>query len=191
MMNIVGVDEVGRGCMAGPLVVAGVVLPEYHSIEGLRDSKLLSEIQRRKLAVHIRQTALAIGIGWIDANIVDSLGLTKATSMAINQVLNTLSLDYDTVLIDGNYDYLPTNDKSRNIINGDATIPCISAASIIAKVSRDEYMRQLDKKYPLYGFGRHVGYCTKEHIRQLTYHGVSDLHRKSFRPVAKLLVDSV
>jgi len=184
-MVIVGIDEVGRGCLAGPLVAAAVVLERR--INGLKDSKLLSREQREKVAVRIRLKAAAIGLGWVEPQLVDSLGLTAASRLAMQQALNQISVAYDQVIIDGSYNYLVGNDKVSTIIKADQTVKAVSAASIIAKVARDNYMRRICIRYPQYGFDSHVGYGTPQHLLMLKQHGVSELHRRSYAPVAALL----
>jgi len=180
----VGIDEVGRGCLAGPLVVAAVVLPRR--IRGLKDSKLLTRRQRELLTVTIEKRALGIGLGWIPAPDVDRLGLTEATRQAAQAALDQITCAYDEVIIDGNYNYLRGNPKSRTLVKADMTIPAVSAASIVAKVARDTYMIEMSAKFPLYQFEKHVGYGTRLHRELLKLHGACELHRQSFRPVGLL-----
>ncbi len=180
---IVGIDEVGRGCWAGPLVAAAVVLPA--PLHGLRDSKKLTAIQRERLARIIRKHATAIGIGWIPAAEVDELGLTNAVGRAMRQALMQIDTPYDRIVLDGNYNFLP--DLSADaIVKADDTVPEVSAASIIAKVARDNYMAHMSQLYPAYQFDRHVGYGTALHKELLRLHGICDLHRLSYRPVKML-----
>lgn len=184
-MLIVGIDEVGRGCWAGPLVAGAVILDK--PIDGLKDSKLLSKKERERLAIIINEKALAVGLGWVEAATIDAQGLNVATGLAMKQALDHIKLDYDQVIIDGNYNFLKDNPKSVSLIKADQTIDAVSAASIIAKVARDQYMANQAAQYPNYGFEKHVGYGTKLHLERLKLYGVSSLHRRSFKPVSSLL----
>jgi ribonuclease HII len=183
-MIIVGVDEVGRGCLAGPVVAAAVALLE--PIPGLRDSKKLSKKQRETLDIVIREQALAIGIGWVDPGTIDISGITTAVKMAMEQAVAAITHEYDSVIVDGNYNYLPDNPKSQAVIRADDSVPAVSAASIVAKVARDNYMAEMAMTYPDYGFERHVGYGTAYHLQQLNVLGASDIHRISFEPLRSL-----
>lgn len=186
----VGIDEVGRGCWAGPLVVAAVVLPGR--IRGLKDSKLLTKQQREVLAKKVHAKALAVGMGWIEPAEVDRLGLTKATSLAAEQALAQIQCEYQEIIIDGNFNYLKGNVKAKAIIKADRTVPAVSAASVVAKVARDNYMVEIAGKYPHYKFETNVGYGTKLHREMVALHGACDLHRISWRPFQKkLVVDSL
>jgi ribonuclease HII len=184
-MVTVGIDEVGRGCWAGPLVVGAVILNE--PIAGLRDSKKLTKGRREKLATEIEARAAAIGLGWSQPNEIDELGLTAAITLATKRALERIAMEYDRIIIDGNLNYLQGNPKARAVIKADDSVPAVSAASIIAKVARDKYMSEIAGSYPDYGFTRHVGYGTALHLERLKLHGASDLHRRSFKPVAALL----
>jgi ribonuclease HII len=184
-MIVVGIDEVGRGCWAGPVVAGAVILKR--PIPGLKDSKLLSKKQREQLALIIEQEALAIGLGWVDAGKLDEIGLTAAVGLAMRQALEQISLDYDEVIIDGHFNFLVNNPKARAVIKADSSVPAASAASILAKVARDNYMAEIAAKYPQYGFDKHVGYGTALHLANLRLHGVTVLHRRSFKPVGALL----
>jgi ribonuclease HII len=184
-MVIAGIDEVGRGCWAGPLLAGAVVLNQ--PINGLKDSKQLSRQQRERLAAEIRLMAPAIGVGWVTAAEVDDIGLTAAVGLAMQRALAQITVPYDEVIIDGNFNFLPENAKAKTLVRADATIPAVSAASIIAKVARDQYMAEIAGQYPDYGFERHVGYGTALHLQRLKLHGVSDLHRRSFKPVQALV----
>jgi ribonuclease HII len=183
-MVVVGVDEVGRGCLAGPLVVGAVILPA--DIAGIKDSKMLTRMQRERLAALILEQG-SCGVGWASPAEVDELGLTAATSLALTRALERLIPEYDEIIIDGSVNYLPDNPKARTVIKADLTIPVVGAASIIAKVARDDYMRVAAARYPDYGFESHVGYGTALHLERLKAHGVSDLHRRSFKPVRALV----
>lgn len=180
-MIIVGIDEVGRGCWAGPLVAGAVILK--HPIVGLADSKVLTKQRRTELAQQIEAEALAFGLGWVAPEFIDMYGLTLSVQRAMQQALAAINAPYDSVIIDGNYNYLPHEPKASVLIKADATVPAVSAASIIAKVARDHYMELAAKGYPGYGFERHVGYGTKLHIAGLETLGVCALHRKSFKPI--------
>ena len=184
MAIVVGVDEVGRGCWAGPLVVAAVVLEKR--IRGLADSKLLTRQQREKLAVRIHERAVAVGMAWIPAIDVDRLGLTQATRLAAEQALSQITCDYDEIIMDGNYNYLSQNPNAKAIIKADNSVAAVSAASIIAKVARDQYMRDQAKTFPQYGFDKHVGYGTRLHQELLALHGACELHRLSWKPLKAL-----
>ncbi len=191
-MLTVGIDEVGRGCWAGPLVAGAVIMPPgfllpAEALWKLGDSKLLSKKQRDLADTEIRKVALAVGIGWVDAAIIDSVGITAAVRLAMSQALEKINIDYEEVVIDGNYNFLPEIINSRALVKADATVPGVSAASIVAKVARDNYMTNIINKYPGYGFEKHVGYGTALHMAGLKEHGVSDLHRRSFKPIKALL----
>lgn len=180
-MVVLGIDEAGRGCWAGPLVAAAVILDK--PIPGLKDSKKTTKLQRSKLAKTIRLQARAIGVGWVSASQVDALGLTKATSLAMNLALKSANSDFECIIIDGNYNYLPDLDNVETMIRADSQIAEVSAASIIAKTERDKYMLRMAKKYPAYGFDKHVGYGTSAHMLSIKENGLCDLHRRSFRPI--------
>lgn len=182
---ILGVDEVGRGCWAGP-VVAGAVLLDT-PMRGLRDSKKLTKLQREKLDVRIRKKAVAFGIGWATPTEIDEIGLTAAVGLAMERAVAEITLPYDELIIDGNYNFLPAMLGSKCIVKADDTVPAVSAASIIAKVARDAYMSNIATQYPGYAFERHVGYGTLAHQAALQALGVCDLHRRSFAPIRTLL----
>ena len=156
-------------------------------IEGLKDSKKLSKKQRERLAAEIRVRADAIGLGWVGPAEIDELGLTEAVRLAMRRALEAVDAAYDEIIIDGNLNFLADNPKARAVIKADDSVSAVSAASIVAKVARDDYMSEIAGKYPDYGFGQHVGYGTALHLERLKLHGVSRLHRRSFRPVAALL----
>lgn len=184
-MVTVGVDEVGRGCWAGPLVAGAVILSR--PIAGLKDSKKLTKKQREAFAGQIHENALAVGLGWAGPDEIDRLGMTAAIRLAMRRALELLDADYDEIIIDGNFNFLKDNPKAGALIKADDSVPAVSAASIVAKVARDDYMAEVADKYPDYGFPSHVGYGTSLHIERLKLYGVSDLHRRSFKPVAALL----
>ncbi len=186
----VGLDEVGRGCWAGPLVAAAVVLAR--SIDGLRDSKKLSKKKRELLAAQIHASASGVGIGWVTPAEVDTLGLTKAVQLAMLRAMKQITCDYDEIIIDGNMNFFKNvvglkTENIQTIIRADDTVPTVSAASIVAKVARDTYMADIATQYPDYGFERHVGYGTAIHLAALKQYGVTELHRKSYKPIQELL----
>jgi len=184
-MSIVGIDEVGRGCWAGPLVAGAVLLDK--PIIGLKDSKKLTKKQRESLATIIKAEALSYGLGWVDAATIDQIGLTEAVRLAMRQALEQITAAYDEVIIDGHLNFLSDVPKTSALIKADDSIPAVSAASIVAKVARDHYMAELDERYAAYEFDKHVGYGTALHLEKLRLHGVSDLHRTSYKPIRALL----
>ncbi len=180
---IAGVDEAGRGPLAGSVVAAAVILNPACPINGLNDSKKLSARKREYLAEEIQAKALAWAIGRAEVAEIDQLNILQATFLAMQRALEALPRQAKEVWVDGNA-YPPLKNWTfRAIVGGDALIPAISAASILAKVARDAEMLELDKQYPQYGFARHKGYPTKQHLQALQEHGISPYHRLSFRPV--------
>jgi ribonuclease HII len=190
-MVTVGIDEVGRGCWAGPLVAAAAVLPEnyrmFESLPKLRDSKKLSKSQRKIADLWLRRNLSSFGIGWVWPKEIDELGLTESVRLAFSRALEGIAIEYDELILDGNINYFKDNPKSKAIIKADDSVPCVSAASIIAKVARDTYMTGLGESYACYAFDKHVGYGTVAHITALKKYGVSDIHRLSYKPVRALL----
>lgn len=177
---VAGVDEAGRGCLAGPVVAAAVMLPENHSITTLQDSKQLSESKRTQAYNALQQINCPIGIGIIAPQIIDEVNILQATYQAMHQAINNLSEKPAALLIDGNR-FKPFPGISHScIVKGDATYSAIAAASIIAKVSRDEYMKAQHEKYPMYGWLQNKGYPTKKHREAIKKYGPSPLHRLSF-----------
>lgn len=187
-MQIAGIDEVGRGCWAGPLVAGAVVLRQ--PIAGLKDSKKLSKKERERLAVIIHAEALAVGLGWVWPEDIDNIGITTAVKRAMGEALAQVTCTYDEVIIDGHINFLPEARGSRPVIKADDLFPAVSAASIVAKVARDKYMAQQAVLYPEYGFEKHVGYGTALHIAMLAEYGVTDIHRKSHKPIRQFLLQS-
>jgi len=187
-MTIIGVDEVGRGCLAGPLVVGAVII-EPGIIEGVFDSKQVSAAKREELAPQIKEQAAGYGIGWVWPNEIDEIGLTRATKLGIKRAVRQIGMSYDLLITDGNTNFWPENKKIQAIVNADEKIYEVSAASIIAKVARDEYMKKLAKRYPNYGFEEHVGYSTGTHRKALKEHGViTGLYRvKNVKPLAEMV----
>lgn len=182
---IAGVDEVGRGPLAGPVLAVAVILAPKR-INGLKDSKQLSESKRLMLSARIRERAIAWSFGIASVKEIDKLNILNASLLAMKRAVNHLSITPEKVLVDGNKCpdiSLPV----EAIIGGDSLIAQISAASIVAKVIRDHLMTCFDKHYPQYGFAKHKGYGTKDHLRALKKHGVSPIHRVSFAPVREQL----
>lgn len=175
---VIGVDEVGRGSVAGPLTVAAVVLPLEPPILGLDDSKKLSPAKREELALTIEELALAIGISYIEAPIIDRIGMAASLRAAMSQAIESCKLLPDLVLIDGK----PMNihPKERCIVKGDSSVACIAAASIVAKVRRDALMVAAEAEFPGYGFAANKGYASADHIAAIREQGLSPLHRASF-----------
>ncbi|HZM63986.1 MAG TPA: ribonuclease HII [Candidatus Saccharimonadales bacterium] len=189
---IVGVDEVGRGCLAGPVAAGAVVLDR--KIRGLKDSKLLSRAQRESLDLKIRAKALHFGVGWASVEEINRLGMTEAVRLAMHRAVDEVLKTCQTIeqlIVDGNYNYFKSYSLSaisQAIIKADQSIPAVSAASIIAKVARDLYMITLAKTYPNFGFESHVGYATQAHRQALRTYGVTDVHRVNFRQVKEILL---
>lgn len=182
---ICGVDEAGRGPLAGPVSAAAVILDDAHPIEGLADSKKLSERQRDALAPVIRERALAWAVAYAEVEEIDRLNILQATLLAMRRAVQALSVRPQRVLVDGLY-CPQTGIPSEAIVQGDSKVAAISAASILAKTARDELMLRLHEQYPQYGFAGHKGYPTAAHLAALREHGVSEVHRRSFRPVREL-----
>lgn len=182
---ILGIDEVGRGPWAGPLVVGAVVLGDAE-IDGLNDSKKLTAKKRALLDVQIREKAAGYGLGWVAADEIDQIGLSQALRLATMRAVEQIKVPYHEIIIDGTINFLADTNKGRyvtTLAKGDALIPSISAASIIAKVARDTFMAEQDSKYPGYGFAGHVGYGTAKHRQAIAELGVTPLHRLSFAPL--------
>ena len=181
---LAGVDEAGRGPLAGPVVAAAVILDELQPIEGLNDSKKLSARQRERLFDDIRARALCFSIAQASAQEIDQLNVLQATLLAMKRAVEGLRLKPQMVLVDGNR--LPQLDiLAEAIVQGDALVPAISAASILAKVHRDRLCHELHAEYPAYGFDQHKGYGTAQHLAALMAHGPSPCHRITFAPVAR------
>ncbi|HKU18509.1 MAG TPA: ribonuclease HII [Candidatus Saccharimonadales bacterium] len=180
---ILGVDEVGRGCWAGPLVAGAVLFDDATTIPGLKDSKKLTKLQREKLDADIRVAAVAFGLGWVAPAEIDRLGLTEAVRLAMRRALDGISADYDRLIVDGNYNYCKEDPKASALVGADNLVPAVSAASVIAKVARDHFMAEQARTYPAYGFERHVGYGTRAHVAALQQNGLCALHRRCFKPI--------
>ena len=186
LIRIAGVDEAGRGPLAGPVVAAAVVLDPRRPIDGLRDSKQLTAARRRELAIAIRATALAYAVAQASVAEIDRLNILQASLLAMRRAIEALKPSADLVLVDGNR--LPMIAISaRAIVGGDAIEPAISAASILAKTHRDALMLALHARYPQYGFARHFGYPTPQHLALLNELGPCAVHRRTFAPVRVLL----
>lgn len=178
--KICGIDEAGRGPLAGPVVVAAVVMPKDSFIEGVNDSKKVSENKRKKLYDEIIESAIAWGVGIIDSKEIDDINILNATKKGLTVALNNLIEKPDIILVDALTGIDTLGIPYKSIIKGDAKSYSIAAASIIAKVTRDRIMRQWDEIYPKYGFKRHKGYGTKAHIEVIKNSGICPIHRKSF-----------
>ncbi len=185
--RVAGVDEAGRGPLAGPVVAAAVVLPRRCRLDGVRDSKLLSERQREQVYAQLLTAAIDIGVGVVDAGVIDALNILEATRLAMAQAVRHLTPRPDYLLLDAVV--LPgMAAEQRAVIKGDRLCRSIAAASIVAKVLRDRLMARAHLRYPQYGFLAHKGYGTAEHLRQLQRYGPCDLHRRSFAPVREAAV---
>lgn len=181
-----GVDEAGRGPLAGPVVAAAVILDVRQPIAGLADSKVLTALQRERLFDQIRDKALCLSIAQASVEEIDRLNILQATMLAMQRAVQGLRLKPAQVLVDGNR--LPVLDVlAHAVVGGDAKVPAISAASILAKVHRDRWCGELDQRYPQYGFAAHKGYGTAQHLSALRAHGACPEHRRSFSPVAEVL----
>jgi ribonuclease HII len=180
----VGVDEAGRGPLAGPVVAAAVILDELNPINGLNDSKKLSAKRREALFDEIRARALCFAIAEASVQEIDEINILQATLLAMKRAVEALRLPPKLVLVDGNR--LPIlSIRSEAIVQGDALVPAISAASILAKVHRDRLCEAMHQRYPVYGFDQHKGYGTAQHMAALQAHGPADCHRMTFAPVAR------
>ena len=187
--RLAGVDEAGRGPLAGPVVAAAVILDPGRPIAGLKDSKQLTPAQREHLAVEIRGNCLAWAVAWADHEEIDKINILQASLLAMARAVAALAIEPLQVWVDGNR--CPSvKQPVTAIVKGDSKVPAISAASILAKVERDAAMCRLDALYPGYGFGVHKGYPTPAHLAALDVHGASPVHRRSFGPVRRCLEKS-
>lgn len=183
---VAGVDEVGRGPLAGPVVAAAVILDPENPIEGLADSKKLTEKRREALVVEIKEKALAWSVARAEVEEIDRINILQASLLAMKRAVETLSHSPELALIDGNH--CPDLDcRMEAIIKGDSKEPAISAASILAKVARDTEMAEMEQVYPGYGFAKHKGYPTKQHREAILKLGITPIHRRSYAPVQKML----
>ena len=178
--HLAGVDEAGRGPLAGPVVAAAVIFPRDAFIAGVDDSKKLTEARRESLAGQIREVAIAIGVGIVPHDLIDRINILNATMMAMSRALDALPVQPDFVLVDGNR-FTDKRFKSATLVKGDALSFTVAAASIIAKTTRDAIMRDYATRFPMYGFERHKGYGTKEHLHAIYRHGLCEIHRRSFK----------
>ena len=186
-MRIAGVDEAGRGPLVGAVVAAAVILDPERPIEGLNDSKKLTEKKREKLFVEIQEKALAWSIAQASAKEIDEINILQASLLAMRRAVEGLSIAPEHVLVDGNKVPQGLVVSCDAVVGGDALHAEISAASILAKVTRDRQMVEMDEQYPEYGFAKHKGYPTKAHFEAIAAHGVIDEHRRSYAPVRKAL----
>ena len=188
--DVCGIDEAGRGPLAGPVVAAAVVLDRKRPIEGLRDSKLLTELQRVRLAAEIRRNAKAFAVGFATHQEIDGINILQASLLAMERAVLRLKLIPELLRVDGRQ--IPAFQqharlyRAEPIIDGDNLVPEISAASILAKVCRDRLMRRLHRRYPQYGFDQNKGYATAEHLRALEKFGPCAIHRATFAPVREV-----
>ena len=198
--SIAGIDEVGRGPLAGPVVAAAVILPRGYTHPEIKDSKLLTSKQRERLAPIVRENAICWGVGVVEVEEIDRLNILQASLLAMVKALAVLKSKADCVLIDGNQTiplplfrigkFLPGRSLyQKTIIKGDQSCLSIAAASIVAKVARDEMMMELDKQYPEYGFAAHKGYSCVAHFHALKRFGACPVHRQSFKPVRDVTID--
>ena len=181
--SVAGVDEAGRGPLAGPVVAAAVIFPNNFLLDDVNDSKLCTPRQRDQLFTVIMEHAVSVGIGMVDHEEIDRINILQATVLAMRKALESMSTQPDYAIIDGN-SFRHETLKFQNIIKGDQKSFTIAAASIIAKVTRDRLMCELDVRYPEYGFARHKGYGTRQHIEAIRRYGFCDIHRRSFHPAA-------
>lgn len=186
MTLICGVDEAGRGPLAGPVFAAAVILDPQHPVKGLADSKTLSRRRREALAVEVRSKAIAWSVASASVEEIDTLNILQASLLAMCRAVESLAIAPQQVLVDGLH-RPPLKVPVRAIVRGDATVASIAAASILAKVTRDEEMMALHHRHPQYGFDRHKGYPTSAHLAALRTHGVSIVHRRTFAPVRTLI----
>ena len=186
---IAGVDEVGRGPLIGPVVTAAVILDPNNPIEGLDDSKKLSEKRREILAPVIRERAVAWALGRAEAAEIDELNILHASLLAMRRAVEALPVVPDHLYVDGNRVPPELPCEATAVVKGDRLVPAIAAASILAKVARDREMHALHQRIPQYGLDRHKGYPTKVHLRAIALHGVTQHHRRSFGPVKRALED--
>ena len=186
---IAGTDEVGRGPLVGPVVAAAVILPKNYSLEGLNDSKKLSEKKREKFYDILMENAISVGVGVIEAKVIDEVNIYEASRMAMIEAIRDLNVKPEYVLTDAMP--MDIDIPSKSIIHGDALSLSIAAASVIAKVTRDRMMMELDKEYPMYGFAKHKGYPTKLHIENVMKYGVLDNYRFTYKPIKDIATKDV
>ncbi len=187
-LRIAGLDEVGRGPMFGPVVAAAVILPKGCPLDGLNDSKKLTEKARNQFDGEIRANAIAWAIAAVDVETIDRINIRKASLLAMRRAVEQLPLGPDYLLVDG-LDTIDWPCPQQAVVQGDATSLSIAAASVLAKVHRDRLLVELDREYPGYGLARHKGYCSLEHLDALARLGPTPLHRKSYRPVVQMMLN--
>jgi len=180
---IAGIDEAGRGPLAGPVAAAAVIFGEVQPVEGLKDSKLLTPARREALAEKIKEHSLDYAISFVEPSVIDEINILQASLLAMTRALRALKMRPDYLLIDGTFILKDAGAAQRAIVKGDRLSFSIAAASILAKVARDKVMREMDESYPGYGFAGHKGYGTAEHLEALQRRGPCPIHRMSFRPV--------
>jgi ribonuclease HII len=183
---IAGIDEAGRGALAGPVVAAAVALPPRTAIQHVDDSKRLTRAERETLFQQIRQVAVGIGVGYVEAAVIDRVNIRQGTLLAMQAAIQNMPCPPDFLLIDGR-DQAPAPQPQRTIVRGDQTVGSIAAASIVAKVTRDRLMESLDRRFPDYGFAQHKGYGTVVHLRAIQRFGPCAIHRRSFRGVMPMV----
>ena len=186
--SIAGVDEAGRGPLAGPVVAAAVVLPQGFYEDSIIDSKKLTEEKREELYGHIHKIAISVGVGIVYEREIEEINILNASLLAMKNALDELECEHDFVLVDGNVK-VGTTCPQKTITKGDARSISISAASIIAKVTRDRIMYQYHRTYPQYNFKNHKGYGTKEHLDAIKKHGITKIHRRTFSPIKEIIND--
>ncbi len=185
---IIGIDEVGRGCLAGPLVASAVEFSDEVAVVGLNDSKKLSKRQREELVPVIKSQASQYGIGWVWPEEINKIGLTESVRLAMQRAIDKLDIKDQMIIIDGNYNYLHHIDGSSCLIKADDLVQQVSAASVLAKVARDNYMQDMSVKFPGYLFEKNVGYGTKHHMSAIKSLGITPIHRSTFSPIKELLL---
>jgi ribonuclease HII len=183
--HVAGIDEAGRGALAGPVVAAAVILPPGVAIHSVDDSKRLTREQREALFQELLRMAIGVGVGYVDASVIDRVNIRQGTLLAMQAAIQDLPCQPDFLLIDG-CDRAPASQPQRMIVRGDQTVGSIAAASIVAKVSRDRFMESADGQFPGYGFAQHKGYGTAAHLQAILHLGPSTLHRVTFRGVAPM-----
>ena len=181
-VHVAGIDEAGRGALAGPVVAAAVIVPPGMTIPNVDDSKRLTRGQRDALFQTILQVAIGVGVGYVDARVIDRVNIRQGTLLAMQAALQSLACQPDFLLIDGR-DGVPADQPQRLVVHGDQTVGSIAAASIVAKVSRDRYMEALDGRFQRYGLAQHKGYGTVAHLRAIQQWGPTTIHRLTFRGV--------
>ncbi len=189
--RIAGVDEAGRGPLAGPVVAACVILPTRHALRGIRESKQLTEPMREQLFEAIRHEAIGWAVGIATPREIERLNIHRASLLAMRRAVERLPVLPEVLLIDGRHTIPDCPLPQRTLIDGDALDERIAVASIVAKVVRDRLMREYDRLYPGYGFAQHKGYATPFHLRQLMRLGISPIHRRTFEPIARLVAQTL